>query len=118
MIDADAVGGDFPVVQTDLTDQRLLPFVFAPRTDDFHKVPVRAKLMPNEVKRNTQNAWYAGQPAHGLTNAVVIFNQSFWIDRKKVDKSKFIQWDVIAQNNAERTCPAKFFNRRLRRVIN
>jgi hypothetical protein len=36
MIDAYAVRRDFQVIQTDLTDQRLFPFMFTPGADDLH----------------------------------------------------------------------------------
>jgi len=36
MIDADPMGGEFHVKEADLTDQRLLPFIFTPGANDFH----------------------------------------------------------------------------------
>jgi len=36
MVDTNAVGSDFDVEETDLADQRLLPFSLTPGTNDFH----------------------------------------------------------------------------------
>jgi hypothetical protein len=36
MINANAVTGHLPVEQSDFTNQRFLPFIFTPCTDDSH----------------------------------------------------------------------------------
>ena len=36
MVETNAVRRHVEVIQADLTDQRLLPFIFTPRANDFH----------------------------------------------------------------------------------
>ena len=57
MIEANAVGRDFDIKETDLTNQRLLSFVFTPGADDLHTYSPRAKLMPNVLMNNTRKSF-------------------------------------------------------------
>jgi hypothetical protein len=48
MIHTDAVGRDFNVIETELANQRLFPFVFTPGADNLHRETASAKLVPVE----------------------------------------------------------------------
>ena len=52
MIETDTMRRDVDVIEADLGDQRLLPFVFTPGADDLHTQSARAKLMPNVLMNN------------------------------------------------------------------
>ena len=49
MIDTNAMGSEFNVKETDFTNQRFLPFIFAPGANNFHNEDTRAKVMPKRV---------------------------------------------------------------------
>jgi len=46
MINTNAVRSHVEIIESDLADQRFLPFIFAPGANDFHNESPRAKLMP------------------------------------------------------------------------
>ena len=50
MIETDPMRRDVDVIEADLGDQRLLPFVLTPGADDLHTQSARAKLMPNVLR--------------------------------------------------------------------
>lgn len=57
MIITNAMGGLWPVVQSDFTNERLFPFLFTPGTDDFHDDVVVSKacaeFLSNESRGNS-----------------------------------------------------------------